>query len=153
MLSSLVLISSRKMHVFGFSGAKIGPVTKVPNAVANQCTKSYHGGRAFLTQQALKEADVLRGMVLKISAGVLLIASTYSNGGIGSASPASAFSEVDPRALTIVTVGLIGALLADVGDEPTQDLAFKEAGDFMETEERVPISESSPTATGISAGS
>jgi hypothetical protein len=64
-----------------------------------------------------------------------------------------ALSTPGPQALTIVTVGLFGALLADSDDEPTQDLAAKEADEPAESQDEMRTSESSPTTTGISAGS
>ena len=96
---------------------------------------------------------MLRVWVVKICAGMVLIASANSNGDKGAPSTVSALSEAGPRALPVVTVGLFGAALANAHDEPTQDRASKKAGEPSETEEAAFTSESSSTTTDISAGS
>jgi hypothetical protein len=92
-------------------------------------------------------------LIVNFCAVLALLGSSGSNGDAGGASLVSALSTPGPQALTIVTVGLIGALLADSDDEPTQDLAAKEADKPAESQDEMRTSESSPTITGISAGS
>jgi hypothetical protein len=96
---------------------------------------------------------LVRGLIVKFCAVLALLGSSVSNGDTGGASPVSTLSTQGPHALTIVTVGLFGALLADSDDEPTQDLAAKEVDEQAESQDEMRTSESSPTITGISAGS
>lgn len=96
---------------------------------------------------------MVRGLIVNFCAVLALLGSSVSNGDTEEASPVSALSIPGPQALTIVTVGLFGALLADSDNEPTQDLAAKEIDEPAESQNEMPTSESSPTTTGISAGS
>jgi hypothetical protein len=113
------------MHVLQCCRAKTEPFLAVSDALANQCTQSYHVASVVHMYQIWKENSVRRVWVVKISAGMVLIASANSNGDKGAASTVSALAEAGSRALSIVTVGLFGAALADADDEPTQDRASK----------------------------
>ena len=96
---------------------------------------------------------MVRGLIVNFCAVLALLGSSVSNGDTVGASPVSTLSTPGPHALTIVTVGLFGALLANSDDEPTQDLAAKEVDEPAESQDEMRTSESSPTTTGISAGS
>ena len=71
------------MHVLQCCRAKTEPFLAVSDALANQCTKSYHVASVVHMYQIWKETSVRRVWVVKISAGMVLTASANSNGDKG----------------------------------------------------------------------
>ena len=102
---------------------------------------------------------LLRGILIKTSL-VLLFATSASIGGAAgttaqSQSHGQADDEVSSRemsALTLVTVGLIGFMLADPDRERDSQMASKNKVDGYAADEGVYAVERLPTTIGISAG-
>ena len=99
---------------------------------------------------------MLRGLVVRISACALLLASTSSIGIEGAQSQADGHIEgvalAGNMSLSMAAVGLLGTLLVGFGGEPKTDIASESAPTAASTEEESPTIEGLSTTTEISAG-
>ena len=100
---------------------------------------------------------LLRGILIKTSLVLLFAtsASISSAAGTTAQSQGQADDEVSSRevpALTLVTVGLIGVMLADPDRERDGQMASKNKVDAYAADEGAYTVERSPTTIGISAG-